>query len=152
MHAERTRKWPGGEKFSALQTAEEYGLPLVAELLGRRCPEPVAPRRWAVAMVAVVDGPRPSHRRTRCGGAHRRLGPSCSASTSTTDRGASVLAGPAALLQPAHDHHPAALRQGDSAACSAWSRHTTRVKNDGSCSRRLDTATRNIARAIPPSV
>jgi hypothetical protein len=83
MHAERTRKWRGGEKFSALQTAEEYGLPLVAELLGRRCPEPVAPRRWAVAMVAVVDGPRPSHRRTRCGGAHRRLGPSCSASTST---------------------------------------------------------------------
>jgi hypothetical protein len=39
----------------------------------------------------------------------------------------------------------------DSAACSAWSRHTTTVKNDASCSRRPETATRNMARAIPPS-
>jgi hypothetical protein len=38
----------------------------------------------------------------------------------------------------------------DSATCSAWSRHT--VKNDGSCSRRPDTATRNLARAMPLSV
>ena len=37
----------------------------------------------------------------------------------------------------------------DSAACSAWSRHTITVKNDASCSRRPDTATRNMARAIP---
>jgi hypothetical protein len=40
----------------------------------------------------------------------------------------------------------------DSAACSAWSRHTITVKNDGSCSLRPETATRNMARAIPPSV
>ena len=40
----------------------------------------------------------------------------------------------------------------DCAACSAWSRHTTTVKNDGSCSLRFDTATRNLARAIPASV
>jgi hypothetical protein len=39
----------------------------------------------------------------------------------------------------------------DSAACSAWSRHTTTVRNDASCSRRPETATRNMARAIPPS-
>jgi hypothetical protein len=57
--------------------------------------------------------------------------------------GAAVLSGPAALLEPAHDH---------GAACSAWSRQTTTVKNDASCSRRPDTATRNMARAIPPSV
>jgi len=37
-------------------------------------------------------------------------------------------------------------------ACSAWSRHTTTVKNDASCSRRPLTATRNMARAMPPSV
>jgi hypothetical protein len=37
----------------------------------------------------------------------------------------------------------------DSAACSAWSRHTTTVKHDASCSPRPDTATRNIARANP---
>jgi hypothetical protein len=31
-------------------------------------------------------------------------------------------------------------------------RQTITVKNDASCSRRPDTATRNIARAMPPSV
>jgi hypothetical protein len=40
----------------------------------------------------------------------------------------------------------------DRVACSACSRHTTTVKNDGSSSRRPDTATRNLARAIPASV
>ena len=40
----------------------------------------------------------------------------------------------------------------DSAACSAWPRHTMTVKNDGFCSRRPLTATRNTARAIPDSV
>jgi hypothetical protein len=35
----------------------------------------------------------------------------------------------------------------DSAACSAWSRQRITVKNDGSCSLRFDTATRNTARA-----
>jgi hypothetical protein len=34
----------------------------------------------------------------------------------------------------------------------AWSRQTTTVKNDASCSRRPVAATRNMARAIPPSV
>jgi hypothetical protein len=36
--------------------------------------------------------------------------------------------------------------------CSAWPRHTTTVKNDGSPSRRPDTATRSVTRAMPPSV
>jgi hypothetical protein len=40
----------------------------------------------------------------------------------------------------------------DSAACSASSRYTITVKNDGSCSRRPETATRNMARAMPLSV
>ena len=40
----------------------------------------------------------------------------------------------------------------DCAACSAWSRHTTTVKKDASWSRRPETATRNTARAMPPSV
>jgi len=54
--------------------------------------------------------------------------------------GAAVLSSPAPLLEPTHDYHPAALAR-DCAACSAWSRQTTTVKNDGSCSRRLETAT-----------
>jgi hypothetical protein len=41
--------------------------------------------------------------------AHRRLGPSSSAITSTTDRALPFLGGPAPLLEPAHDHDPAAL-------------------------------------------
>jgi hypothetical protein len=39
-----------------------------------------------------------------------------------------------------------------SAACSAWSRNTIMVKNDASCSRLPETATRNMARAMPSSV
>jgi hypothetical protein len=65
--------------------------------------------------------------------------------------GAAILGGPAALLEPAHDHDPTALAR-DSAACSAWSRQTITVKNDGSCSRGPDTATRNTARAMSLSV
>jgi hypothetical protein len=64
---------------------------------------------------------------------------------------AAILSGPSSLLEPSHDHDPAALREG-LAACSAWSRHTITVKNDASCSRRPDTATRNTARAIPSCV
>ena len=59
--------------------------------------------------------------------------------------GAAVLSGPGPLLEAAHDHDPAAAR--DPVACLAWSRHTTTVKNDGSCSLRPDTAIRNMARA-----
>ena len=43
--------------------------------------------------------------------AQRRLGPSSSATTSTSRSGAAVLGGPAPLLEPAHDHHAAALGQ-----------------------------------------
>ena len=46
------------------------------------------------------------------------------------------LSRPASLLEPTLDHDPAALGEGLLAACSAWSRHTITVKNDGSCSRR----------------
>jgi hypothetical protein len=44
--------------------------------------------------------------------------------------GAAVLGRPAPLLEPAHDHDPATLLS-EWAACSAWSRHTITVKNDG---------------------
>jgi hypothetical protein len=65
--------------------------------------------------------------------------------------GAAVLGGPGPLLEPATTTTRLPLLS-DSATCSAWSRHTTTVKNDASRSLRPDTATRNMARAIPPSV
>src|SRR5215218_3449703 len=83
--------------------------------------------------------------------AQRRLGPSSSATTSTTDREV-----PSSAVQDRCWSRPIITTRlpllSDSAACSAWSRHTMTVKNDGSCSRRPDTATRNLARAIPASV
>src|SRR5215218_861516 len=82
---------------------------------------------------------------------HRRLGPSSSATTSTTDR-----ALPSSAVQARCWSRPTTTTRlpllSDSAACLAWSRHTTTVKKDASCSRRPLTATRNMARAIPPSV
>src|SRR5215218_8079128 len=82
---------------------------------------------------------------------HRRLGPSSSATTSTACR-----ALPASVVQLRCWSRPMTTTrlpfERDCAACSAWSRHTITVKNDASCSRRPDTATRNTARAIPPSV
>jgi hypothetical protein len=83
--------------------------------------------------------------------AHRRLGPSSSATTSTTDRTL-----PSSAVQLRCWRRPTTTTRlpllSDSAACSAWSRHTITVKNDASCSRRPETATRNITRAIPASV
>src|SRR5918995_3942710 len=83
--------------------------------------------------------------------AHRRLGPSSSATTSTVDR-----ALPSSAVQLRCWSRPTTTTrlpfESDCAACSAWSRHTMTVKNDASCSRRPDTATRNMARAIPDSV
>ena len=67
--------------------------------------------------------------------AHGRLGSSFAASTSTTERGAAVLSRPAPLLESNHDHHPAAPAQ-RLGRMLAWSRHTTTVRNDASCSRR----------------
>jgi hypothetical protein len=52
--------------------------------------------------------------------------------------GAAILGGPGALLEPTHHDDSRLPRLRDSAACSAWSRPTTTVKNDGSCSRRGD--------------
>jgi len=82
--------------------------------------------------------------------AHRRLGPSSSATTSTMER--------ALLSSAVHARcwsRPTTTTRlplvNDWLACSAWSRHTTTVKNDDSCSRRPDTATRNTARMMPPS-
>ena len=46
---------------------------------------------------------------------------------------------------------PAALREGLDGVLGLVA-HTSTVKNDASCSLRPDTATRNLARAIPPSV
>jgi hypothetical protein len=72
--------------------------------------------------------------------AHRRLGPSSSATTSTVDR-----ALPSAAVQLRCWSRPTTTTRlplaRDSAACSAWSRQTITVKNDGSCSLRPDTAT-----------
>jgi hypothetical protein len=83
--------------------------------------------------------------------AQRRLGPSSSATTSTVDR-----ALPSSAVQLRCWSRPTITTRlpllSDSAACSAWSRHTMTAKNDGSCSRLPDTATRNMARAIPASV
>src|SRR5215216_3828632 len=80
--------------------------------------------------------------------AQRRLGPSSSATTSTVDR-----ALPSSIAQLRCCSRPTTTTrlpfESDCAACSAWSRHTTTVKNDASCSRRPDTATRNIALAMP---
>src|SRR5919106_6810542 len=76
---------------------------------------------------------------------HRRLGPSSSATTSTTDR-----ALPSSAVQLRCWSRPTTTTRlpfdSDLAACSAWSRQTTTVKNDASCSLRPDTATRNMAR------
>jgi hypothetical protein len=79
--------------------------------------------------------------------AHRRLAPSSSATTTTTER---VL--PSSAVQVLLSRPTTTTRlplASDSATCLAWSRHTTTVKNDAFCSGRPDTATRNIAQAIP---
>jgi hypothetical protein len=65
--------------------------------------------------------------------------------------GAAVLGRPAPLLELAHDHDRLPF-ESDRATCLAWSRHTITVKNEASCSRLPETATRNVARAIPPAV
>jgi hypothetical protein len=44
--------------------------------------------------------------------AHRRLGPQLLGHDLDGGAGAAVLGGPAPLLEPTHDHHPVALRQG----------------------------------------
>jgi hypothetical protein len=77
--------------------------------------------------------------------AHRRLGPSSSATTSTVDR-----ALPSSAVQLRCWSRPTTTIRlpldSDCAACSASSRHTMTVKNDASWSRRPLTATRNMAR------
>src|SRR4029453_2784880 len=65
--------------------------------------------------------------------------------------GAAVLSGPTPLLEPAHDHHVAALREGLGGVLGLV-RQTITVKNDASWVRLPDTATRKMARAIPLSV
>jgi hypothetical protein len=66
--------------------------------------------------------------------AHRGLGPSSSATTSRTER-----ALPSSAVQLRCWSRPMTTTRlpfdRDSAACSAWSRQTMTVKNDGSCSR-----------------
>jgi Phage integrase family len=78
--------------------------------------------------------------------AHRRLGPSSSATTSTVEP-----ALPSSAVQLRCWSRPTTTTRlplaRDCAACSAWSRHTSTVKNDASCSRRPDTATRKLALA-----
>jgi hypothetical protein len=58
--------------------------------------------------------------------------------------GATVLSGPGPLLSRPITTTRLPLAS-DWAACSAWSRHTTTVKNDASCSRGPLTVTRNMA-------
>jgi hypothetical protein len=45
--------------------------------------------------------------------------------------GAAVLGGPGPLLEPAHDHHPAARAQRLRGVLGRCSRQTITVKNDG---------------------
>jgi 3,4-dihydroxy-2-butanone 4-phosphate synthase len=72
--------------------------------------------------------------------AHRRLGPSSSATTSTTER-----ALPSSAVQARCRSRPTTTTRlplvSDWTACSAWSRHTITVKNEVSWSRRPETAT-----------
>ena len=63
--------------------------------------------------------------------------------------GAAILDGPGPLLESAHDHDPAALRQRLSRVLGL-SRQTITVKKEASWSLRPLAATRNMARAIPP--
>jgi hypothetical protein len=76
--------------------------------------------------------------------AHRRLDPSFPATTSTVER-----ALPSSAVQLRCWSRPTTTTrlpfERECAACSAWSPHTTTVKNDASCSRRPDTATRSMA-------
>jgi hypothetical protein len=65
--------------------------------------------------------------------------------------GAAILSRPCPLLEPTTTTTRLPFDR-DWLACSAWSRQTITVKNDASCSLRPDTATRNMARAMPPSV
>jgi Phage integrase family len=82
--------------------------------------------------------------------AHRRLAPSSSATTSTTER-----ALPSSAVQLRCWSRPTTMTRlplaSDWLACWAWSRQTMTVKNDASCSRLPEMATRNMARAMPPS-
>jgi hypothetical protein len=115
-------------------------------------------------MVALLDGaerehaslgPAPSHRSSRLplgaacrpGGRRRRPSqawPKLLGHDLDSRLCGAVPSSPAPLLELAHDHDPAALDE-DSAARSAWSRHTITVKNDASCSRGPLTVTRNMA-------
>jgi hypothetical protein len=65
--------------------------------------------------------------------------------------GAAVLSGPGPLLEPAHDHHPAAPAQRLGGVLGLVPPHD-HGEERRPCSRRPDTATRNMARAIPASV
>jgi hypothetical protein len=66
---------------------------------------------------------------------------------------AAILTGPGPLLQPADHHHAVALREGLGGVLGLVAPHTTTVKKLGSLSRlRPDTATRNVARVMPPLV
>ena len=80
--------------------------------------------------------------------AQRRLGPSSSATTSTTDR---VL--PSSAVHARCWSRPTTTTRlpldSDCAACSAWSRHTITAYNDASCSRRPDAATQSTAPGYP---
>jgi hypothetical protein len=98
-----------------------------------RCvPEKVACRRFrATPLSAGVD-------RIMIAASSWSWSPSPSAGSAPAPRprprpriGRAILSGPAALLEPAHDHHPAALRQ-RLGRLLGLSRHTTTVKNDAS--------------------
>src|SRR5215203_4422763 len=111
---------------------------------------------WVVRNASMVRlGPAPSHRPSRLPlgaacrpGGRRRRPPEARPKLLSHDLdhrpGAAVLSGPAPLLEPAHGTTRLPF-DSDCAAWSAWSRHTTTVKNDASCSRGPLTVTRNMA-------
>jgi hypothetical protein len=81
-----------------------------------------------------LPGSARSGRRGRRGGRPAQARPSSSVTTSTTER-----ALPSSAVQVRCRSRPTTTTrlpfESDSTACSAWSRHTTTVKNDASCSR-----------------
>jgi hypothetical protein len=91
--------------------------------------------RWS-SWLPVGNTGRPGRRRRRPSQAR----PSSSATTSTTDR-----ALPSSAVQARCWSRPTTTTRlpllSDYAVCSAWSRQTITVKNDGSCSERLGHAT-----------
>ena len=147
---ERSYRLPGGRGRSPRQRRR----PLIGQLLLRPVPRAVPTAQGS--LVLALAAPALAARAARRPG---RASPSPTASLAPAPR-------PRPRPRPGRSHPrrsssadeagprppPGCPWPATRAACSAWSRQTITVKNDGSCSLRALTATRNMARATPPSV